>query len=120
MPVEPFELRWVTPGGATRNRPILLLRKVEGEEVIWHYIDNRGMVGTVDVQKWRLVKSEPDDPLQTNWTKGGREGSFTGYANPIVNDSGRDPSSAWRTADGEWRIVTWGSQLYGSMDFRSW
>ena len=40
------------------------------------------------------------DPLQTNWTKDGAVGSLTGYVNPIVNDTGRDPSTAWKTPAG--------------------
>ena len=27
-------------------------------------------------------------------------GSLTGYVNPIVNDTGRDPSTAWKTPAG--------------------
>ena len=93
------------------------------------------------------------DPLQTNWTKDGKVGSLTGYVNPIVNDTGRDPSTAWKTpagmsnaaatpcpsvrekaalgwfdlnlwvvglVAGEWRITSYGSQIMGSMDFKSW
>ena len=80
-------------------------------------------------------------------------GSLTGYVNPIVNDTGRDPSTAWKTpagmsnaaatscpsvrgtalgwfdlnlwvvvclVAGEWRITSYGSQIMGSMDFKSW
>ena len=32
----------------------------------------------------------------------------------------RDPSSAWKTPHGEWRIVTYNTTLYGSTDFHSW
>ena len=37
------------------------------------------------------------DPLLTNWSK-------PSY-NPIVNNTQRDPSTAWQTAAGEWRLV---------------
>ena len=40
---------------------------------------------------------------------------------------GDDPSTAWKTSDGEWRIIgnqgcspEGGNPLYGSMDFVSW
>ena len=66
------------------------------------------------------VPANPADPTQKNWTKDGVLGSFTGYTNPIANDTGRDPSSAWRTPAGEWRIVSYGSVIYGSANFKSW
>jgi sucrose-6-phosphate hydrolase SacC (GH32 family) len=58
------------------------------------------------------VPADPSDPLLTNWTKLG--------INPIVNNTQRDPSSAWRTPHGEWRIVTFNTTLYASTDFLSW
>eukprot|EP00928_Gymnodinium_smaydae_P002170 TRINITY_DN10765_c0_g5_i1.p1 TRINITY_DN10765_c0_g5~~TRINITY_DN10765_c0_g5_i1.p1 ORF type:complete len:596 (+),score=64.51 TRINITY_DN10765_c0_g5_i1:57-1790(+) len=64
--------------------------------------------------------SDPNDPLQRNWTK-------TGFAtNPIVKGprfrdvGGGDPSSAWQTAAGEWRFTTAGGFIFGSMDFKNW
>lgn len=66
------------------------------------------------------VPEDPSDPLQTNWTKDGKAGAFTGYVNPIANNTGRDPSTAWQTPSGEWRITSFGSQIFGSMDFKSW
>lgn len=66
------------------------------------------------------VPEDPSDPLQTNWTKDGKVGALTGYVNPIANNTGRDPSTAWRTPSGEWRITSYGSQIYGSMDFKKW
>ena len=66
------------------------------------------------------VPADPTDPLATNWTKDGAAGAFTGYANPVASSAERDPSSAWRTPAGEWRLTTFGSAVYGSMDFRSW
>ena len=66
------------------------------------------------------------DPLYTEWTKSGDIGGKP-YANPVINSTGDDPSTAWRTADGEWRIIgnqgcapEGGNPLYGSMDFVSW
>ena len=41
--------------------------------------------------------ADPLDPLQTNWTK---DSTKTGAVNPIVNATGRDPSTAWRTTAG--------------------
>ena len=64
------------------------------------------------------VPANPADPLYTNWTK-------PSY-NPIINHTGDDPSSAWQTKDGEWRMIGntqglgVGQTLYGSMDFRAW
>eukprot|EP01044_Picomonas_judraskeda_P004607 COSAG03_NODE_409_length_8150_cov_60.438703_5_plen_196_part_00 len=66
------------------------------------------------------MPEDPADPLQTNWTKDGKAGTLTGYVNPIANNTGRDPSTAWRTPAGEWRITSYGSQIYGSMDFKKW
>lgn len=56
--------------------------------------------------------SRQSDPLYTNWTK-------PSY-NPIVQNTQRDPSTAWQTPSGEWRIVTYDSTIYASMDFKSW
>ena len=38
------------------------------------------------------------DPLLRDWVKSG--------GNPVVNDTQRDPSTAWRTQDGEWRLTS--------------
>ena len=38
------------------------------------------------------------DPLLQNWSKPAD--------NPVVFGSTRDPSTAWRTAAGEWRFTT--------------
>ena len=66
------------------------------------------------------VPEDGSDPFQTNWTKDGKAGSLTGYTNPIANNTGRDPSTAWQTPAGEWRFTSYGSQLFGSMDFKQW
>jgi len=63
------------------------------------------------------VPADPSDPLQTNWTK---TKSATGVDNPVVPDIGRDPSTAWQTPDGEWRLTTFDTMVFGSMDFKSW
>merc|ERR1740121_2701544 len=60
------------------------------------------------------IPADPTDPLQTNWTKD----VFT--KNPIVPATGRDPSTAWKTASGEWRLTTFDTNIYGSMDFKTW
>jgi hypothetical protein len=52
------------------------------------------------------------DPLLTNWSK-------PAY-NPIVNNTQRDPSTAWQTASGEWRLTTYEGRVYGSDDFETW
>jgi sucrose-6-phosphate hydrolase SacC (GH32 family) len=61
--------------------------------------------------------ADPTDPLQTNWTK---EYKDTGAVNPIVNATGRDPSTAWKTAAGEYRLTTYDTMIYASMDFNTW
>ena len=53
-----------------------------------------------------------NDPLLTNWTK-------PAY-NPIVNNTERDPSTAWQTASGEWRLTTYEGKVYSSKDFVNW
>ena len=60
------------------------------------------------------VPANVTDPLQTNWTKD----AFA--TNPIVNNTGRDPSTAWQTPAGEWRLTTFDTIIMGSMDFKSW
>ena len=52
------------------------------------------------------------DPLLTNWTK-------PSY-NPIVNNTQRDPSTAWQTAAGEWRLTNYEGKVYTSTDFVVW
>ena len=52
------------------------------------------------------------DPLLTNWSK-------PSY-NPIVNNTQRDPSTAWQTAAGEWRFTNYEGKVYSSLDFVSW
>jgi len=59
------------------------------------------------------VPADPSDPLQTNWSK-------TWATNPIVPATGRDPSTAWKTSAGEWRLTTFDTQTFGSMDFKTW
>ena len=49
------------------------------------------------------IAADPSDPLATNWTK---DAAVTGAVNPIVNATGRDPSTAWQTPSGEWRLST--------------
>lgn len=59
------------------------------------------------------VPADPADPLQTNWSK-------TWTKNPIVPATGRDPSTAWKTSSGEWRLTTFDTQTFGSTDFKTW
>eukprot|EP01079_Euglenida_sp_SAG-EU17-18_P005775 gene5775-1028_t len=82
------------------------------------------------------VPANESDPLYTEWTKpspGPHTLAFMGpwlhhpvYSyNPIVNGTGDDPSTAWKTPHGEWRIIGnqgggQGAPTYGSMDFVTW
>jgi beta-fructofuranosidase len=61
--------------------------------------------------------ADPSDPLQTNWTK---DAKLTGAVNPIFPNTGRDPSTAWKTKAGEWRLTTFDTNIYASMDFNKW
>eukprot|EP00294_Goniomonas_avonlea_P016037 CAMPEP_0114543504 /NCGR_PEP_ID=MMETSP0114-20121206/2390_1 /TAXON_ID=31324 /ORGANISM="Goniomonas sp, Strain m" /LENGTH=606 /DNA_ID=CAMNT_0001727845 /DNA_START=18 /DNA_END=1838 /DNA_ORIENTATION=+ len=58
------------------------------------------------------VPENPSDPLLTNWTK-------PSY-NPVVNNTQRDPSTAWQTSDGEWRLTTYDGLVYNSWNFVHW
>ena len=61
---------------------------------------------------YNLVRAEPADPADrflTNWTK-----------HLIVNNTQRDPSGAWLTPSGQWRMLTWDQVFWGSMDFVTW
>lgn len=49
--------------------------------------------------------TDPTDPLLTNWTKDRVHGVDIAM-NPIINGSSDDPSTAWKTAYGEWRLLT--------------
>lgn len=41
------------------------------------------------------VPEDPSDPLAKNWTR----------LKPIINNTSNDPSEAWQTPHGEWRLV---------------
>ena len=43
-------------------------------------------------------------PTYTNWTKDKSEG-ISIATNPIVNGTSDDPSTAWQTPYGEWRLI---------------
>lgn len=58
------------------------------------------------------VPTDPTDPLYINWSK-------PSY-NPIVNNTQRDPSTAWLTPAGEWRFTTYDTMIYTSTDFVHW
>ena len=53
-----------------------------------------------------------NDPLLTNWVK-------PSY-NPIVENTQRDPSTAWQTASGEWRMTNYEGKVWTSPDFVKW
>ena len=75
------------------------------------------------------VPTNGSDPTYTQWSK---EGSIGGqpFTNPVLNFTGDDPSTAWRTKDGEWRLIgntrcsqeggTGGNAIFGSADFAAW
>lgn len=50
------------------------------------------------------VPSDPSDPFYTNWTKDAAPGVEIAD-NPIVNGTSDDPTTAWQTAHGEWRLL---------------
>ena len=52
--------------------------------------------------------SDPTDPLLRTWRK-----------RVVANRTERDPSGAWRTPYGEWRLLTWDGWEYGTMDFET-
>ena len=58
------------------------------------------------------VPADLSDPLLTNWTK-------PAY-NPIVENTQRDPSTAWQTASGEWRLTNYEGKIFSSKDFVHW
>jgi len=62
--------------------------------------------------------ADPTDQLQTNWSK---DAQRTGAVNPVINEAGRDPSTAWKIeTTGEWQMTDCDSTIYGSMDFKTW
>lgn len=76
-----------------------------------------------------VVPEDPTDKLYTNWSKTGSIGG-TPIANPVVNNTGDDPSTAWKLngdEHAEWRIIgnqacqpQGGNPVYGSKDFVNW
>jgi sucrose-6-phosphate hydrolase SacC (GH32 family) len=76
-----------------------------------------------------VVPEDPGDKLYTNWSKTGSIGGKT-FTNPVVNNTGDDPSTAWKLngdESAEWRIIgnqackpEGGNPVYGSKDFVSW
>ena len=59
----------------------------------------------------QAVPADPADPLLTVWTKDRAEGIDIAV-NPIVNGTGDDPSTAWLTKYGEYRLIG-NSYAYG-------
>eukprot|EP01043_Picozoa_sp_COSAG02_P050347 COSAG02_NODE_5167_length_4576_cov_8.229171_1_plen_267_part_10 len=72
------------------------------------------------------VPANRSDPLLQNWSKP----SYNPVADNVTaappgsgSFSCGDPSTAWRTSAGEWRIVTrdtTNASIFGSLDFKSW
>ena len=58
------------------------------------------------------VPEDLSDPFLTNWTK-------PAY-NPIVENTQRDPSTAWQTPSGEWRLTNYEGKIFSSTDFVHW
>jgi sucrose-6-phosphate hydrolase SacC (GH32 family) len=65
--------------------------------------------------------SNRSDPLLKNWSNWD--------SNPLLNGTGDDPSEAWRTTYGEWRLIgnqpctqgsSEGAPIYASTDFLRW
>ena len=68
-----------------------------------------------------VPQDHENDPLLKNWSKDAK--------NPLLNGTGDDPSEAWRTASGEWRLIgnqactqgsSKGAPIYASVDFKRW
>ena len=58
------------------------------------------------------VPSDPSDPLLTRWNTS---------SHPILNNTQRDPTTAWQTDHGEWRLLTFDTSLYATRSFdRGW
>eukprot|EP01013_Petalomonas_cantuscygni_P000695 TRINITY_DN10701_c0_g1_i1.p1 TRINITY_DN10701_c0_g1~~TRINITY_DN10701_c0_g1_i1.p1 ORF type:complete len:551 (-),score=59.77 TRINITY_DN10701_c0_g1_i1:481-2133(-) len=62
------------------------------------------------------VPADNTDPLYQVWTKSPQ--------NPLVENTQRDPSTAWWVSDGsnagKWRFTTFDAEIYESSDFISW
>ncbi len=70
-----------------------------------------------------VVPENASDPLYQKWNKNGEVGGQA-FRNPIINNTGDDPSTAWKTKDGEWRFIgnqgcepEGGNPLYGTRDW---
>ena len=59
-----------------------------------------------------IPSDHANDPTLTNWSK-------PAY-NPIVENTQRDPSTAWQTASGEWRLTNYEGVIFSSKDFVHW
>ena len=59
-----------------------------------------------------IPSDHANDPTLTNWTK-------PAY-NPIVENTQRDPSTAWQTPSGEWRLTNYEGVIFSSKDFVTW
>ena len=58
------------------------------------------------------LPADPADPWLTDWVKP--------QYNPVILGTNRDPSTAWRTAAGEWRYTSITKDIYSSWDFQTW
>lgn len=68
--------------------------------------------GTGTLLAIALPLDHANDPLLVNWTK-------PAY-NPIVENTQRDPSTAWKTSADDWRLTTFEGKVYTSPDFMNW
>jgi beta-fructofuranosidase len=103
---QPYDISAVYTGSATivDGKPVLVYPG------ICHGCENKktGATGTALVS---AVPANLSDPLYEVWHKHG----------VIVNNTQRDPSTAWQTASGEWRFTTYTGNIFaGSNEFASW
>jgi len=62
-----------------------------------------------------------NDVFLVNWTKSNFELNGKRVVNPVVNNTQRDPSTAWRNPlTGEYQFTTFDGRVYVSEDFASW
>ena len=71
----------------------------------------KGGCDTGTVAAIAVPANHSSDPLLVNWTKLG----------VVMNNTQRDPTTAWQTASGEWRFTNFEGKVFSSIDnFRTW
>ena len=68
------------------------------------------------------VPANSPDPFYETWEKRTPGPAGSASDNPLLigNEPLKDPSAAWKTSRGEWRLTTAGGQVYSSWDYRHW